>query len=365
MSLFQIDEGPWSTEGRSPSFYLAEELMRQGRRFRYYTPERQSRRDQRRQDSLPIPATEGKKAPFWKWRLARAMKRHACRLVHTHDVRSLPAVTAAAARAKVPLQVVTWESSQQGSTEALFRPGVMRHIDLVIVRREQDKAALLDRDFDESKIKFIPTGREFPEVVPDAERRYLHREFGLADNVFLVGVKGRLSEEATWPLLGRLNKALKDISLNGYRLILLGKEGVSLNARQAKYLDTLLFHLGESEPPPQVLASLGLFLVLDAGPEDKDFLRSVMAAEVPVLANGKRGLPEELKHEKTGFRVSPDKPSTLVRCVGEAYRDRELGGRLARRAREVVLNRHSCAAMARRQIQEYERLARQKGLALV
>jgi glycosyltransferase involved in cell wall biosynthesis len=367
LSLFQIDEGPWSSEARSPSFYLAEELMRQGRRFRYYTPERSSLTDHARQASLPVVALKGKgqKAAFRKWRLSQAMKRHGCRLVHTHDVRFLPVVTAAAARAKVPLQVVTWESSENVSAQALFRSGVIREVDLVIVRKEQDKAALLDQDVDENKIKLIPTGREFPSVFPEAERYRLHREFNLTDQVFLVGVKGRFSESATWSLLGRLNKTLAASAGDGHRLVLLGTEGFSLGARRAHILDNMLFYLGESEPPPQALASLGLFLALDAGPEDKDFLRSLMAAEVPVLAMGKRGLPAELKHEKTGFRVPPDRPSTLVKCVGKAYKDRELGRRLAQHAREVVLNRHSCAAMARRLIQEYERLARQKGLALV
>ena len=341
--------------------------MRQGRRFRYYTPERSSLTDHARQASLPVVALRrrGQKALLRKWRLARAMKRHGCRLVHTHDVRFLSAVTAAAAKAKVPLQVVTWENPENVSVQALFRTGVVREVDLVIVRKEQDKTALLDLGLDEEKVKLIPIGREFPSVYPEGERHELHREFHLKDNLFLVGVRGRFSESATWSLLGRLAKSLSESSGEGYRLVLLGTEGFSLNARRARILENMLFYLGEPEPPPQVLASLGLFLTLDTGPDDKDFLRSVMAAEVPVLAMGKRGLPAELKHEKTGFRVSPDRPTTLVRCVGRAYRDRELGRRLARQAREVVLNRYSCAAMARRQIQEYERLARQKGLVLV
>jgi len=366
LSLFLIDAGPQQPGVSASSYYLAQELRRLGMPFRYYIPEHSPLHSTARIAELPVEPlrTRTEKDVLGRWRLARAMKHSACHLVHAHDPVSQPLAAAAAARAKVPLQVVTWDGTGTGGVIPSSRMKSFRSLDLVIVREEEARDTLTEQGFAPEAIRIIPPGRDFSPYTQPEERDFLHREFDLRPDVRLIGVKTRVKGGRVWPILRRVTKALEG-DLPGTRVVILGEGGLEIEGRKGALLpEGVLYYMGGGKAFDQVISSLDLLVVLSSEVQEREQLQAAMAAGVLLVTATKRGLPRELVHEKTGFRFPPEDPSALVRSLSEFVKNREMNSRLAREGQITVLGKYSVQAMARRLIKEYERIARRKGVAL-
>jgi glycosyltransferase involved in cell wall biosynthesis len=333
--------------------------------FRYYIPENSALHSRARIAELPVQSLRAKseRDVFGMWGLARAMKRSECRLVHAHDPVSLPMAAAAAARAKVPLQVATWIDPGLADIMLPSRLKSIRALDLVIVRREEARDELEKQGVSHEAIKVIPPGRDFSPYTRPEDRDFLRREFNLGSDVCLIGVKTRFAGGKTWLILKRLKQILESHT-SPTRVVILGEGNLDMGSRGVIPPEGFLYYLGRDEAFPQVIASFDLFLVLSSDPGDRERLQAAMAAGIPLVAATKRGLPRELVHQKTGLRFPPDESSALVRSFSEILRNRELRARLAKEGQDAVLGKHSVQAMARRLIKEYERIARRKGVSL-
>jgi glycosyltransferase involved in cell wall biosynthesis len=335
--------------------------------FRYYVPEPSQLLGAAQDAELPVEPLPGrpKKDILGVWRMARAMKRSGCSLVHAHDPVSLPLAAAAAGQAKVPLQVATWDGSDSEGGGPSSQDKSFRALDLIIVREEESRAQLTEQGFASETIRIIPPGRDFSSYTQPAERDFLHRELGLEQDIRLIGVKTRFQSTRTWSFLKRLQQALGG-GLPGTRVIVLGEGTLEIGqgGRRAAPPEGFLYYLGGSAPFSRVIASLDLLVVLDSEVDDRERLQAAMAAGVPLVTSTRRGLPRELVHEKTGLRFPPGDPLALVQPLSRYVKNRELGSRLAREGQVAVLGKHSVQAMARRLIKEYERIARRKGISL-
>ncbi len=334
--------------------------------FRYYVPEPSPLHSAARDAELPVETlrTRSEKDMLGMWRLARAMKRSDCSLVHSHDLASLPLAAAAAARAKVPLLVATWDDSESGSAVLSSRNRFLRALDLIIVREEAARDTLTDQGFASEAIRIIPQGRDFSPFTQPGEQDFLCRELGLDPDIRLIGVKTRFKGARTWSFLKRLQQALGGAP-SGIRVVVLGEGDLEMKkgGKGAAPPEDVLYYLGGDAFSPRVIASIDLMVILNSGVDDRERLQAVMAAGVPLVAASKRGLPRELVHEKTGLRFSPEDPLALVPSLTGFIKNRELGRRLAREGQLAVLGKHSVQAMARRLIKEYERIARRKGVS--
>lgn len=365
MSLFLIDAGPQQPGVSASSYYLAQELRRLEMSFRYYIPEHSPLHRTARIAELPVEPLRSRteRDVLGMWRLARAMKRSACHLVHAHDPVSQPLAAAAAARAKVPLQVVTWDGTGTGGVIPSSRMKSFRALDMVIVREEEAKERLTEQGFAPEAIRVIPQGRDFSPYTQPEARDFLHREFELGPDVRLIGVKTRFQGNQAWSILRRMKQTL-EADLPGTRLAILGEGGLEAGGKGAVPPEGALFYMGGSEAFAQVITSLDMLVVLSSEPQDREQLQAAMAAGVLLATATKRGLPRELVHEKTGLRFPSDDPSVLVRPLSAFVKNRELSSRLAREGQVAVLGKYSVQAMARRLIKEYERIARRKGVSL-
>jgi glycosyltransferase involved in cell wall biosynthesis len=81
-----------------------------------------------------------------------------------------------------------------------------------------------------------------------------------------------------------------------------------------------------------------------------------MASGTPVLASRLDGLPEVVQDGETGFLVTPGDVGELRDRLAQLLGDPALAARMGRRAREVVLERFTWAATARRCLDAYEEL---------
>ncbi len=364
MSLFQIDLGSDPENIRPFSFYLAEELQRQGRDFFYFVPDFSPLYSRAKDADLPVltlPASKGKDI-LTVWRLARTMKRLGCRLVHVHEMKILPLVAAAAARAKVPLQAASWGGTGEDALPAMFKSKYFSAMDLVFVQRDTARDTLTQKGVDPQIIRLFPRGRDFSCLSRPENRDYLRHEFRLGKKTTLLGVWARLSSKQTWSLLERVKS---DLEKKGapVQWILLGEGEFELGPPGANPSQDFLFYLDKTKALSEVIPSLDYLLILTSKPENRPDFQAAMAAGVPLIAVETPGLPRELVHRKTGLRYIRKAYAELSRGLWDLLRDEALRESLTQSAREIILDKYSVESMARRVIQEYDRTARRRGLA--
>ena len=364
MSLFQIDLGSDPQDSHPFSFYLAEELRRQGRAFQYFVPDFSPLHSRAKDADLPVQTLRASKEKDIRaiWNLARTMKRQGCRLVHVHEGKFLPLVAAAAARAKVPLQVASWGGTGTQALPAAPKPKYFSALDLIFVKREAARVSLAKQGVDPNIIKLVPGGRDFSFLSRPGSRDLLRSEFRLSGSATLVGVRARLSSKQTWSRRERVKTELAKMGAH-VQWILLGEGEFELGPKQTNAAQDFLFYLNKTQALSELIPSLDLLLVLSSKPENRPDLQAAMAAGVPLIALETQGLPRELVHLKTGLRCIRKAHEELARGLWDLLRDKELRDNLSNKAREVILDKYSVESMARRMIQEYDRIARRKGLA--
>ncbi len=365
MSLFQIDGGLLPREAPSPSLIVSQELRRLQRSFYYCIPDQSPLHARAVSAGLPVLALQVRdsKDLIGIWRFSRTMKRHGCQLMHVHDLPLLPLASAAALRAKVPLKVVTWVERDPEAQPWTLKLKTVHSLDLVIVRNASVKAQLIKTGMDPDAVKVIPEGRDFSAFTRLGRAGHLRRERGLEEADFLVGIRCPRLDGRVLPLLARMNRSLAKDGIR-IRPMLFAEGDLMIGPDQADAVDNVIFSLGDPTAFYRMLAALDLVVILSWKPGDQEDLQAIMTAGRPVIMFEGRGMPPELVHGKTGLCVSPEAPAALSQHVKELAQSREKGSQLAENARQVVLEAYSREAMARRLIQEYEHLARRRGISL-
>jgi glycosyltransferase involved in cell wall biosynthesis len=365
LSLFQIDGGLQPPEAPSPSFIVSQELRRLQRSFHYFIPDHSPLYSRAVSAGLPVQTLRirDSKDSRGTRRLTRAMKRHGCRLMHVHDLPLLPQAAVAALRAKVPLKVVTWAEYDSVIRPPSLSLKTVRSLDLVIARQASDKAWLVKTGMDPDLVKVIPVGRDFSAFTRLDRKGPLRREWGLGEEDFAVGIRSRHLDVKVFSLLALLRRSLDKEGIQ-IRPVLFAEGDLDIGPDQADAVENLVISVGDPAAFYRMLGGLDLLVILSWKPGDTEDLQDIMTAGRPMIIVEGRGKPRELEHGKTGLCVSPEAPTAIIRHVGEIIRSRELGASLAENARQVVLEKYSQEAMARRIIQEYEQLARRRGISL-
>ena len=151
------------------------------------------------------------------------------------------------------------------------------------------------------------------------------------------------------------------------RIIIVGEGSLRMELdQQARnlHVDDIVYFLGFRDDVPRVLASLDLFVLSSHMEGLGSSLMDAMASRLPVVATQTGGIPEVVVHRETGLLVPPRDPQSLAQAILKLYLDKGQAARLAQRGFEVVQEKFSAEAMARKNIAVYERLAARKGITL-
>ena len=151
------------------------------------------------------------------------------------------------------------------------------------------------------------------------------------------------------------------------KIIIVGQGPLELALdKQARDLGVgdLVFFLGFREDVPRILASLDCFVLSSEQEGLGGSIMDAMASRLPVVATQVGGIPEVVLHDETGFLVSPRSPRALAEAIYAVYHDAELARRFGDRGYQVVHERFSSLAMARKTIALYKRLAYRKMVKL-
>lgn len=366
MSLFQIDAGKEWRGGQRQSFFLAKELKRKGLIFHYCVQPSSPLHRKALEANLPvIPIKIGNELDIAAvFRLASAMKRRKCRLVHFHDAHSITVGSAAASLAKVPLRIISRRVDFQLKSNYLSRAKYMKHIDAIIAVSEGVKNVLVDGGINPGIIRVVPDGIDFTPYKKAVSSDYLRREISCSPDNFLVGIVAHLADHKGHKYLIQATKLLKEVAPK-IKVIIVGEGPLKMELnRQVKEIDVedMVFFLGFRKDVPQILASLDLFVLSSHMEGMGSILMDAMACRLPVVATKVGGIPEVVIQGETGLLVPPRRPSALAKSILKLYNDRTLASRLGERGYEVVHQKFSAESMADKIINVYDTLARKKGI---
>ncbi len=364
LSLFLVDGGrEWGGAERQ-ALALARELRKQGFASRLVVAPESPLHKNAAAEGLPVLPFDlpGGRSFFGALRLAGRMRREGCVLAHFEDAAGAAVGAPAAARAEVPLRVLSRQPDASGRPAAVR----MKGIDAVIAGSEGLRDVLVRGGLPAAAVEVIPSGIDFSVYENPASRDFLRREFGFAADDFLVGVVTGLEEPRQYQDLVAASRTIVEHAPKA-RVVVLGEGALRLEPDKKGHDvhgDDLSFYLGFRDHLPQVLASLDVFVTTSPLVGFGGGLLDAMACRVPVVAAEAGGVPEVLVHRETGIRVPPRDARALAEAVLKLYLDRALAARLAQRGQEAVRDRYSAEAMARRTIALYERLASRKGVKL-
>ncbi len=372
MSLFQIDAGKEWRGGQRQSFFLAKELKRRGLPFFFIVQPESPLHQKACEAELPV-------LPFKMrnefdlpaiLRLAWAMKRKKCLLVHFHDAHSAAVGSVAASLAKVPFRIITRRVDFPLKKNYFSRRKYMKNIDVIIAISEGVKKVLVEGGVDPENVEVISSGIDFSSFEEDSlaltSKDYLHREFSFEVDDYLVGIVAHLADHKGHQYLIQATKILKQQAPK-IKTIIVGEGPLSMELdRQAKELDVedIVFFLGFRKDIPKILSSLDLFVLSSHLEGMGSSILDAMASRLPVVATKVGGIPEVVINGETGLLVPPRNPSALARAILRLYSDETLASRLGQKGYELVHRKFSAEAMADKVVRLYEKIGLRKWIKI-
>lgn len=368
MSLFQIDAGKEWRGGQRQSFYLAKELKRYGYAFQYVVQPGSPLHQKASEAELPVlPLKIASDVDVFSiLRLSIAMKRKKCRLVHSHDAHSVAIGATAASLAKVPIRVISRRVDFPLKKNVMSRRKYTKNVDAIIAISEGVKNVLVEGGIDVNLIRVIPDGIDFAPFEDKTSKDYLRQELSFEPDDFLVGIVAHLADHKGHKYLIQASQYLQEQAPK-IKIIIVGEGPLRMELnQQAKniHVEDMVFFLGFREDVPQILNSLDMFVLSSYLEGMGSSLLDAMACRLPIVATRVGGIPEVVKHGKTGLLVSPRSPKSLAKAILKLYQDRELAHRLGQKGYEEVHHKFSAESMASKSIDFYEELAAKKGVKL-
>ena len=372
MSLFQIDAGKEWRGGQRQSLFLAKELKRRGLPFFFIVQPESPLHQKACEAELPV-------LPFKMrnefdlpaiLRLAWAMKRKKCLLVHFHDAHSAAVGSVAASLAKVPFRIITRRVDFPLKKNYFSRRKYMKNVDAIIAISEGVKKVLVEGGVNPVNVEVISSGIDFSSFEEDSlaltSKDYLHREFSFAVDDYLVGIVAHLADHKGHQYLIQATKILKQQAPK-IKTIIVGEGPLSMELdRQAKELDVedIIFFLGFRKDIPKILSSLDLFVLSSHLEGMGSSILDAMASRLPVVATKVGGIPEVVINGETGLLVPPRNPSALARAILMLYSDKTLASRLGQKGYELVHRKFSAEAMADKVVRLYEKVGLRKWIKI-
>jgi len=368
LSLFHIDAGREWRGGQRQSLFLVRELRRKGWPVTFVVQPKSPLADKAAAEGLPLlPRRMRSELGFLAaLRLALAMRRRKCRLVHCHDAHAAAVGLMAASLAGVPLRFLSRRVDFPLRRNALSRRKYVRGADAVIAISEGVKRVLVEGGVPPEKVAVVPSGIDFSVYEGDRPRDSLRREYGFSESDYLVGIVAQLEDHKGHRYLLEAARILMQRSRK-IKIIIVGEGSLKLElTRQAERLDVkdVVYFLGFREDIPNILASLDQFVLSSHLEGLGSSLLDAMACRLPVVATRTGGIPEVVEHGKSGLLVPPKDPEALADAVLALYRNRGLAARLGLEGYIRVHARFSVESTAARTVEVYRRTAEARGLTL-
>jgi len=188
-------------------------------------------------------------------------------------------------------------------------------------------------------------------------RDLIRAELGLADDIPLVGIVGRLDPIKNHPTLFRAFEAVRTV-LPEARLLVVG-DGSERERLENRAGDGVIF-LGNRSDVPEILRALDLFVLLSLNEGISNTILETMATGIPIVATRVGGNPELVEDGRTGILVKEGDLQSIASAILRYLQHADLRARHGEAGRQSVFKRFSIQAMVRSYEAVYRRLDRRR-----
>ena len=192
----------------------------------------------------------------------------------------------------------------------------------------------------------------------DVEKKNLRAEVGLADDTILIGNTSAIADQKDYFTFIRTAKRLLE-QRPELRFVIFGDGPMSeqiKNFAKEQGVEKEVIFTGFRNDLPALLPNLDLFLMTSKTEGLGTSLLDAMICRVPIVATRTGGIPEIVRHEKTGLIAEVGDVDELARLSARMLEDKELRDRLVENAYSMATRDFHRKMTARKTIEIYESL---------
>ncbi len=305
----------------------------------------------------------------WVWlrfffKLCWVIYRRRVDLIHVNSYVPGNYARLAAALMQVPIIIDHWHGFTRFNRKRRLICRILGHFtDVSIAVSQGVRDYLLTQiGLDPAKVRVVPNGVDIAAI--DAARPGLEvrRELGLAPDVPLLGLVGRLDHwgkghKELFEAMASLKERypLQALIIGGGRR----KKEVRALAANLGLADVVHF-LGHRRDVPDLLKALDIFILPSYSEGVSLALLEAMAAARPVIVSRVGGLPEVVEQGKTGLLIAPRDADALAEALARLLDDPDLAKKLGAAARRRVRAHFSLDRLGKEINAIYEELVEKK-----
>ena len=277
------------------------------------------------------------------WRIARIER---AAIVFAVNYLSNQYAVVSARLAGLPIVCAVYNVLDKRSISRTF----LKFSDHIIVDSKATADVLLANGLASKKLQVILHEISKDNFLPAVNARInIRHSFGMNDEVFLIGIVGRINPMKGQDILINAFAKVLDV-YDGCRLLIVGEmESEDLNFSDQAYIKNLrslveklnisgkVFFTGYRNDMADVYEALDLLVSSSLSESFGKTILEAMILGKPVIAAKVGGVPELVIDGITGRLVSPGNISELARVILELINDRKLAARLGNNAKEYAL----------------------------
>ncbi len=276
--------------------------------------------------------------------LAQRVQGSGADILHTHDYRTNVLGGLVARRAD---HAMPWVATVHLHTTTTRRLRLYRALDLLLLRladrvitvsRDQ-RRLLLRRGVDRHRLVLIPTVIDAAAFAEEAEDRHIARaQLDLQPDVPLVTFLGRLSaQKGVDDFLTAARTVRRAQSSAHFLVVGSGPQRAALEAQAASLgLTGAVCFLGYRQNAATILAASDVVVLPSRAEGLPVVLLEALAVGRPVVASRVGGIPDLVRHGKTGLLVAPNAPDQVADSVVRLLGRPDLAQLLGKSGREHV-----------------------------
>lgn len=288
------------------------------------------------------------------WRLVRSRR---VDIVHANEPHALTSAWLARAHRAVPVIASRRIAVPLSRGFSLARYRATARI--VAVSHFVGKS-VIDSGLPLSGIKVIYDGVEIPREISAEDRDRARTHFGIPPDAVCIGNVAAFVPEKGHAILLRAFAELRTklrAQFPGCVLLLCGegpqREHLQKLAQQLQVFDAVKF-AGPVSNIEYAFAAMDIFVFPSHEEPLGSALLAAMAHGLPVVAVGRGGVPEVVKHEENGLLVKSLDPRESIAAMCSLLADPEKSRRLGKSARETVVARFSVGHMVDETLRVFE-----------
>ncbi len=217
---------------------------------------------------------------------------------------------------------------------------ILRFVHKIIAVSDGIKCELIGSGINESRIIVLQNAvnGSYSNESFARNRQAIRASCGIAENDFVVGYVGRLSEEKG---VKYLIEAISTLNRYGTLLKLLiigeGQQRKNLEdlVKKTNIEDSVIF-AGFQNDIEKWLPAMDAFVLPSLTEGTPVSLLEAMAYGIPVIASSVGGVPDVVDSRRNGLLVSPGKPEEISNAIRLLYKDKNLGNNLSKEAQKTM-----------------------------